>query len=294
MRRFLKRTLKVLKWVILIPIVLLIILNLAGCFQFRSSNKKSIRDFEKDSLTLHAGSYKAIGRNINYRSINEGEKKPLVIYVHGSPGSSQDFFNTMKDSVMLAHFEMMCIDRPGYGYSDFGNAEPDLDKQAQVLGPLISENKERKVILIGHSYGGPVVARAAMLYNDMLHGCVVVAGSVSPELEPNEKWRGPMHHPLLRWIFPTAMRVSNDEILPLKDELTRILTDWSRITIPMYVVQGEKDFLVPPGNAHFIQKQCVNCEDLRLFMYPEENHFIPFTKHEYIRDAVIEIMRNHP
>lgn len=294
MRRSLKRILKVLKWVIVIPIVLLIVLNLAGCFQFRTSNKKCVRKFKKDDLELLTGKYEAIGRDINYRQLNPDTTKPLVIYVHGSPGSSQDFFNTMKDSVMRANFEMMCIDRPGFGYSGFGHGEPSLDSQAKVLGPLIRANSNRKIILIGHSYGGPVVVRATMLYNDMLHGSVIVAGSVSPELEPHEAWRIPMNHPALSWILPTVMRVSNREILPLKDELYRILPDWSSITVPLYVVHGEKDFLVPPGNAHFMKEVAVNSREVRIFMYPDESHFIPFTKHELITNAVMELMAKHP
>jgi len=279
---------KIFKWSVGIPLILLIILNLSGCFQFRKSNSKKIATFEKKHLTLKASSYKFEDRAINYISTNfEDTTKPVAIFIHGSPGSSDNFFNTMQDSTMRQHFEMLSIDRPGFGHSNFGKSEPSLEKQTLLLEPLLKLYNGRPIYLVGHSYGGPVVARAAMLFNDQIAGSLILAGSVSPEDEPDEWWRKPMDWVGVRWIIPRAMKVSNQEIITLKNELYRIEPDWKLITKPMSVIQGEKDFLVPAANADFIQKKASNCRDLRINRYPELDHFIPFTNHELITDEML-------
>jgi pimeloyl-ACP methyl ester carboxylesterase len=249
-----------------------------------------IKSFEKGQMALKTGSYEALGRQINYIHTNFNDSsKTLVIYIHGSPGSSKDFVNNMKDSTMRQHFEMISVDRPGFGHSGFGKAESNLDKQAAAVLPLLQMHKNRKIILVGHSYGGPVVARVAMLYNDLIDGCLIVAGSVSPELEPHEWWRKPMASPVIRWIFPRSIRASNDEIRPLAQELERIKGDWQNITVPVTVIQGLKDFLVPPENADYVEEMAVNSKYLKIVRIPEVNHFIPFQQHYLITDQLLDM-----
>jgi len=282
---------KIVKWILGIPIILLLVLNISGCFQFRKSNEKKIKAFEKKELTLIAQTYTFQNRIINYVQTNFSDSTlPVTIFVHGSPGSSQDFFKTMQDSIMQANFEMLSIDRPGFGHSGFGKSEPSLENQALLLEPLIDKYAGRKIILVGHSYGGPVVARAAMLFDHKIHATLILAGSVSPEAEPEEWWRKPMDWALIRWIFPRAMTVSNQEIMPLKSELIRIEQDWSKITKNLSVIQGEKDFLVPAENADYIEDKAINSIDLRILRYSDLNHFIPFTSHELITEELIKLI----
>lgn len=272
------------------PILLLIILNLSGCFQFRMSNKKKVKYFAKRHLTVATAQYHVGNREMNYVFYADDDtSKPVAIYFHGSPGSSQDFFRTMRDSTFVANFIGVSVDRPGFGHSDFGRAEPSLKEQAKDVKPVLEKYKDRKVVLLGHSYGGPVICKLAMEYPELVDGLVILAGSVAPELEPDEWWRKPMDSKAIRWLIPRSMVASNQEIMPLKDELTAMLPDWEKIECPVVIVQGTKDKLVPPANADFADSMLVNCSHKQINRIEGMNHFIPFMREDLIVDALLEI-----
>ncbi len=52
-----------------------------------------------------------------------------------------------------------------------------------LLGALDLGDPTQTAILVGHSYGGAVVARMAMEANPWIRSIVIVAGSVGPEWE---------------------------------------------------------------------------------------------------------------
>ncbi|MCB9245363.1 MAG: alpha/beta hydrolase [Flavobacteriales bacterium] len=290
--KILKSTFRILKYLTGIFVLLLIVLNLSGCFQFRSSNQANIKEFRKKGLTLFANGYDTGLHHINYirTEPDHSSRKPVILFVHGSPGSCKDFKKSLKDSTLREHFEMISVDRPGFGSSKFGKAEPDLDKQVYALHPLLTQLADRKIIIAGHSYGGAVAARAAMLYRNEISGCLIVAGSVSADAEPKEPWRKALDWTLIRWLVPKAMSVSNDEILTLRHHLQNIESDWKRIEVPLTVLQGTKDRLVSPANADFVEKMAVNSAKLRIYRIENVDHFIPFLQEELIRDAVIEML----
>jgi pimeloyl-ACP methyl ester carboxylesterase len=261
-----------------------------GCFQFRRSNAKSIKFFGKKGVVLEADQYMFQGRSINFLKIpNPSDTVPVAIYVHGSPGSSQDFFKTMQDENLRANFELVTVDRPGFGHSGFGLSEPSLDSQAASIKPLLDQYAGRKIIIIGHSYGGPVVCKMAMKYSDQVGGLLIVAGSIDPALEPKEAWRKPADRAIFRWLFPRAMVSSNQEIMKLKSELSNMENDWGQINSATMVLQGTKDNLVPPGNADYAEEKITNSKYLKIYRLEGINHFIPFTYEQYIIDALFEL-----
>ena len=57
----------------------------------------------------------------------------------------------MQDKDLLTKFRMISIDRPGFGYSDFGDAK-NLDEQSKLISPFVRSIKNDKPIYaIGHS-----------------------------------------------------------------------------------------------------------------------------------------------
>ncbi len=188
--------------IILSPLLLIMILT-HSCMTFRMSPKKIDAYFSAKNITAEQSSIKKDQRVINY--VRTGDKEnPLVLFVHGSPGSLSAFIDFLADSVLLNHFMLITADRPGFGYSNFGFAEPSINKQADLLIPIVEKYKQsRPVILVGHSLGAPVIAQMAINHPDLIDGLVIVAGSIDPQLEPNESWfRVPLATPFLSWILP--------------------------------------------------------------------------------------------
>src|SRR5258707_11159925 len=268
--------LKSWKWLIGVLVFAGLLFLLDSCMKFRMSKAEIETYFAKKKKKGMLHSY-PVGKNriINYLKAGD-ETLPLVVFVHGSPGSLDAFIDFMADTALLKRAQLITVDRPGFGASNFGYAEPSLEKQATYLRPILEGNKKhRPIILVGHSLGGPVIARMAMDYGDLVDGLVIVAGSIDPELEPNETWfRAPLATPFLKWMIPRVFRASNFEIYKLKPELQEMLPLWKKITCPVVVIQGNKDNLVSPKNADFAKKMLAN-SSVDFVIKEDMSHFVP-------------------
>ena len=271
-----------------IALLIFSILVLDSCMQFRMSSSEINTYFLDRGLKETQHSYKSGNRVVNY--VHAGnDNQPTIIFVHGSPGSLSAFIHFLADTVLLKHAQLITVDRPGFGSSNFGYAEPSLEKQASLLKPLLDKYaNDRPIILVGHSLGGPVIARMAMDYPDLVDGLVMVAPSIDPELEPKEWFRGPLALPFFKWILPRSIRASNDEIWNLKPELQSMEPLWSKIKARTIVIQGNEDKLVPPGNAEFAKKMITNTS-VEVVLKDDMNHFVPWSNPQLIRDAILKL-----
>jgi len=258
---------------------------MSGCFSFRMTPRE-VKNYysgadKKPTITV----LKEETWDINFAQIG-ADTLPMVIFVHGAPGSWSAFRAYLKDSNLYTVAHLISVDRPGYGYSDFGRVEPSLQKQAELLSGLFKFNKSgKKVILVGHSLGGPIIARMAMDYPDQIGGLIMIAPSIDPDLEPKEWYRLPLSLPIIRWILPVSFDMTNREIYHLKDELTFMLPLWTRIISPTIVIQGGKDDLVDPGNAEFAKKMITNAP-VEVVFKPDIDHFIPWTRPQLVEAAI--------
>jgi len=276
-----------------IPLTLLI--TLYGITQleicaFRDSPERQITMLKASTeITPTIECYEIGKQRIQYTHIGD-TTLPLIILVHGSPGSSSAYMDYLQDSTLLKKVQMVAVDRPGFGYSNLGKAQRSLEMQAKAFLPILEKYNTGKTILVGHSFGGPVIARMAMDFPDLINGLVIVAGSIDPDLEPNEWWRKPLNWRILRWLLPKALRVCNQEILPLEGELRKMLPLWEKITVPVTVIQGSADNLVPKGNADFAQKMLVNSEKVKIDIIEGGNHFILWSLRDKVVESILELL----
>lgn len=257
---------------------------------FRTSSEDLEAYFKRNRVKAEQLQYNVGGRTIHYVVAGD-TTKPLVLFVHGSPGSLDAFVHFLVDTTLLPHALLVTTDRPGFGYSNFGVAEPSLHKQALALKPILEKYKNREPkILVGHSLGGPLIAKMAMDYPDLVDGLIIVAGSIDPELEPNETWfRAPLATPFLSWILPRTFRSSNEEIYQLKPQLEEMIPYWKDIRCPVIVIQGKVDDLVPYENLEFARKMLVNAP-VEYVVKDDMNHFVPWSNPELIRNAVLRLV----
>ncbi len=264
---------------------------MSGCFSFRMSTKEINRFVAELPEGADYAYYEIDHRKMHYISTGT-ENVPTVIFIHGSPGSLSAFTHFLKDSTLRRHARLITIDRPGFGQSNFGRSVKSLKKQSQLLKPILEGNQDNPVILVGHSLGGPLIARMAMDFPNLVDGIIMVAPSIDPELEPEEWFRPLLYSPFFRWILPKSIRVSNDEIYFLKEELEEMLPLWKNINIPVSVIQGGKDTLVPPANADFAKKMLTETEP-RMILIPEMNHFVPWSNPELIKEEIMWHINDH-
>ena len=263
---------------------------LSSCLTFKVKQKEIDEKFAGYTQKPTQHQIEVKGISMNYAEIGS-DSLPVAFFVHGSPGSWGAFIDFMKDTTLLKKVKIVSVDRVGFGESDFGDAEKSLANQAELLKPIVAKYKKlgKKIILIGHSLGGPLIARMAMDYPELIDNLIIVAGSIAPKLEPDEKWfRIPMEIIPIRFLVPASFRASNHEILYLKPELEKMLPLWKNIRQPVIVIQGGKDMLVSPKNADFAEKMLVNTQSLKVVRVDTMNHFVPWSHPQLIKKAIIE------
>jgi pimeloyl-ACP methyl ester carboxylesterase len=274
-------------------ILLLLSQGLSSCLSFRMSQKDLDKAFMLQSQKPSQHQISIQNRTINYAEIGS-DSLPVAFFVHGSPGSWSAFVDFMKDETLLQKVKIVSVDRIGFGDSDYGSSERSLETQAALLKPVVERFKKqgKRMILVGHSLGGPLIARMAMDYPQLIDNLVIVAGSIAPDLEPNEKWfRIPLDFLPIRVLVPGSLRSSNHEILYLKPELEKMIPLWKNIKQPTVVIQGGKDNLVHPANADFAQKMLVNVEKLKIIKIDSMNHFVPWSHPQLIKEAIMSSLR---
>ena len=285
--------LRILKWLGLVLFVVLVtIIAYLHTIDFSVSEEEIARRFQNATFQPEFHNLDQNGRNIHYVAVGD-KSKPIVMFVHGSPGSWDAFIAYMNNPKLLEAFRFISVDRHGFGKSGSGKPERSLEVQAEAFAQILEiENSDQPAFLVGHSYGGPVIARMAMDFPERVNGLVIVAGSIDPELEKTLWYQIPIHYKVLSWVVPDLLYSTNEEILALKQELEEMVPLWKDITIPVEVIQGGIDELVPPGNADFAKQMLVNTE-VTMTLIPEMDHFVPWSNPELIRNALYNMLDKH-
>ncbi len=233
--------------------------------------------------------YPVLGRELFAAEIGPKDAPP-VLYLHGSPGSWDDAAALMIDPRLIERARIISVDRPGFGKSGYGQLETSLARQAKMLaGVLAQAAPGRPAIVVGHSLGGPVAARLAMDDPQAVAGLVLVAGSIDPALEKITWYQKAARWPIVRSIVPDMLKLANDEILPLKGELEEMKPLWAGLKMPVVVIQGDTDSLVPPANADFAQRM-LTAAPVHMMRVPKQGHLIPWERPDLIRDAIVRLL----
>jgi pimeloyl-ACP methyl ester carboxylesterase len=129
-----------------------------------------------------------------------------------------------------------------------------------------------------------------MDYPEEVDGMVMVAPSVSPMLEPAAGWRRFVNIIPIRWITPPALRVCNQEIIPLRGELDKMMPAWPKMDMPVTVVQGTEDDLVPMGNAAFVAESIGDTSLVKLSYVEGGDHFILWSEVPLVRAEIMKML----
>ena len=257
----------------------------SGCATFSVSDEQLLSELEGAPVPTRIRYTEVDDWTI--RSLESGDpSQPQVVLIHGAPGSLDAFSGYFKIERLVERVHLVSADRPGYGESDHGRIETSIERQAELLRPLI----RRGAILVGHSYGGTTALRIAMDYPELVGGLVIVAGSLSPEHERIFFFNRPMEWPVFNWMMSRSWKVANAEKVTRIAELERMLPLWPRVTAPTVLFHGTNDSLVPYPHSVFADSQLVNAET-RLLTLEGESHFILWSEQERIVDAILSLIR---
>ena len=283
MRRRFKRS------VIIVGIFLLLWLIMAkSCMKFRISDSDARKKFSDAGVVLHTFIKIIDGFPLHYVQTGN-DSFPTLLFIHGSPGSWDAFQNYLMDSGLLKHYRIISIDRPGFGYSDFGHAM-NLSQQVAIISAWMDSIQNKKpFIIIGHSFGGPLAVKLAAAKPDNTKALVILAGSLDPVAENPEKWRPVLFRTPLNYLVPGALRPSNKELWYLKMDLKGMSNDYKKVTCPVFILHGTKDMLVPYSNVAYAKKMFTKSAMITVTTFENENHFIVWTREKEITDLLMKL-----
>lgn len=206
-----------------------------------------------------------------------------VVLVHGTPGSAEAWTDYLLDPP--PGIELVALDRPGFGRSGPPGAVVRLAEQAAAVAALLPADG-RRAVLLGHSLGGPIVARVAAEHPDRVSAVVLLAASLDPDLErihpmqPFGTWNP------VRALLPRAIRNANDELMALRPELVELAALLPHIHAPVLIVHGSDDDLVPVANVRFMESRLSGARCRVTRVLPGRNHFLPWNAEPEVRAAI--------
>ena len=214
---------------------------------------------------------------------------PRVVLVHGTPGSATAWADYLLDPP--PGLELVALDRPGFDRSHPDAAVVSLEAQAAAVVALLPPDG-RPVVLLGHSLGGPIVARVAAEHPARVTALVLLASSLDPAQEDIHimQWVGAWAP--VRAMLPRVLRNANAELMALKPELEALAPLLSRITAKVLIVHGTKDDLVPVANVAFMQAHLTGSRCVQTQLLEGRNHFLPWNSAEVVREAMRQALEN--
>jgi pimeloyl-ACP methyl ester carboxylesterase len=272
---------------LLMTFLLLSAIVFIATFSFRTSDARTHRYFAKRGVSLRI---ERVG-TLRWLLVDEDAppEAPLILFVHGAPGSADNFHRYLADSALRRRARLISLDRPGYGYSNYGDAEPSLARQAEAALTIMDRYPSAPAILIGHSYGGPVAAKVAMDYPERVRGLVMLAPVIDPDNERIfwyshfGRWR------LTRVLLSGAWRVAAAEKFSHAAELAKIADGWSKLRLPVTHLHSPKDNIAPAANIEFSRRN-IPPECLRLIELPGSGHFIPWTDYNLAKQELLRLL----
>jgi len=256
--------------------------------KFRMSDSEAKEKFSKNNVALITEFIKIDGFKMHYAKTGN-DTLPTLFFVHGSPGGWTAFERYMQDKDLLSRYRMISVDRPGFGYSQFGDAK-NLEEQSKLISPIAKLFQNGKpMYAVGHSLGGPMIVKLQMDNENLFTGLVFLAASNDPDEEKPERWRYVMKSIPLNYFLPGAFRPSNKELVYLKTDLKYLDKQWEKITCPVWIIHGDKDTFVPVGNVEYTKKKLTKAKSVDVKILPGARHFIPWEQYDDIKEVLMRL-----
>ncbi len=211
-----------------------------------------------------------------------------IVFIHGTPGRAGVWREQFANPFPKAH--LVAYDRPGFGASTPIARYPHLNQQVKALTHLLAAAAiTNRVLLVGHSYGGPIALLAAIRHPDRIAGALLIGGDVSPNLEKLLCIQYAAESPLLEWLVPRSLRQCNREVLAAVDDLVELRAELSDLVVPVVMLHGTRDDWVPVENVAWLESQLAALGKTHLFakvVLPGAGHFIPWERPGEVADGI--------
>ena len=243
----------------------------------------------EDTMDQHAPRQElrlSAGYTLSFAEAGSRDGQP-VIFVHGTPGDAGAWADYLMN--VPKGYRYITMDRPGFGRSGPADAITSLTAQANAVAELIRRLGPKPAALVGHSLGGPIIAQTAVDHPELV-ALVIVAGSLDPAQEsvPFIQYVGNTWP--LSAILPRGLRNANREVILLEPQLKALAARLSTLKLPVTIVHGTKDDLVPFANVAFMKTRMTNVTGMDVTVLEGQNHFLPWNSKKQVDAAIMKAL----
>ncbi|MCB9170263.1 MAG: alpha/beta fold hydrolase [Flavobacteriales bacterium] len=294
-----------------------VMMVVSSCNVVRMQERGATRQFRKAGLLEHVFRSDAGPRHVWSSAPTD---KPDLMLVHGITSSAQMWSGNVRE--LARHFDLIVPDLIGHGGSTDVWSGNSVDAQvAHLDGILDSLHEQAPVFLVGNSYGGAMAANYAEQHPERVRVLVIYDGPANAydkaladsaaraigardildlfrPATPEERGRningvlaGPRHIPrfALRQINEAMHARTPVQVGLLEDLIARedsYVDHQYQWTMPVYVIWGEQDRLIPPSVGKGILRINQLPKD-HLIWVPDAGH-VANIEHPDVFDAILE------
>ena len=258
-------------------IVLLILFSACGNRKFVMAHKAQLEDH-----FIEDGDYR-----LHYVTIGSPSNPPLLM-IHGAPSNWKAYKNFLTDTVMYNHFQLISVDRLGYGESTSGKQKvvASIEKQAEEIEKtLLCNLSGEKAIIIGRSYGAPIAAKIAANHPEKVLKLILAAPVIDPNHEKYFWFAYAARTWLVKPFLPREYATATDEKFAHSSELKKMIQDWKKIICSVTVIQGGKDEIGDKVNLRFSHRMLNKLKSKFIFI-PNAGHYITDEHYDLVKKEV--------
>jgi pimeloyl-ACP methyl ester carboxylesterase len=286
---------KFLKWlgiiVLSLIVLILVFINLAA-FRFRMPDKSIAKHFQKAEVAFKIHQERLGDCEIRWVESGNLASDSLIFFSHGAPGGFSDFSKYMIDSQLVQQHRLIIMDRPGYGFSNYGKAEVSVVEQVEAARFVLEHYQAENLIVVGYSYGGPVAGSYAGRYPNKVKALLLLAPVIAPEGEKLFWFNSYLDSWGARLFLPKFIDVANEEKLFHAEALREIADDWKKIQAPVYHMHCMDDWIAPYEVNINWTKQNIPEEQLHLINWMGDSHFLPNNVKDHVDPVLQTIIKD--
>jgi len=236
-------------------------------------------------------------KNIHYNQTGKGE--PLFLLHNGFYSTST--WDNVRDN-LSKHFTVIDYDRFGYGKSDKLESQLTddiVDIGVSELEGLVAHFGHDRIHIIGHCLGGAIALLYAVKHPDKVNK--VVAESVGyfsdHKIQVKADWTFQDYNEISEELRTMLCTMHGEEYSKIMWEYFcdytigyimnpeyNILDEIKKVTCPVLLMNGDRDFYFDPEHTIKAYKKIKNSE---LFIVPNTGHDIHVESEKYFVDAII-------
>jgi pimeloyl-ACP methyl ester carboxylesterase len=252
----------------------------------------------------------------------KGEGRPVVL-IHGNPGSCQDWsrlYVPISRRYRALAFDRPGhghSERPNH-------RPITVEVQAELLHAALAELEIERPIIVGHSWGGSLALVYALMFQSEVSGVVLLAPAayesddgvsflsklpgwpvigdvlnflftpllsawlvrtdIAKAFAPDQVPEKYMRHVLAEWTRPKKVKWYSVDDALLNESLPKFATRYAEIDVPMAIVAGDSDQIVPTAENAGRLYQALPGSHFNLL--PQTGHQIPFTRPDAVMTAI--------